>query len=85
MTKQQAIKIAAEYVQSQTDLAESCQAEPAQVFLLDAGRLPSLGSKANLWVVHFPLLLPEGIGTEPSTVIVCVDTVTGVASLPRLL
>jgi len=85
MNKQEAIGVATRYLQSQPELAESCEAEPADVFLLDAGRLPNRDSKADLWVVHFPLRLPEGISIEPSTLIVCVDTVTGEATLPRLL
>jgi hypothetical protein len=85
MTKEEAIRLAIEYLHSRPDLSQSCELEPEDAFLIP-GRYREEPNAADYWIVHFPLILPEGIlCQEPSTRGITVDTVTGETGVAFLL
>lgn len=83
MTREQAVTIAVEYLRSRPDLSEWCRPEPGDAFLIPGQYREVPG--ADFWIVHFPLILPEGVVSSPSTLGVTVDTVTGEPGVASLL
>lgn len=83
MTREQAVTIAVEYPRSRPDLLARCRPEPGDPFLIPGPYAEAPG--ADFWIVHFPLMLAEGVASSPSTLGVTVDTVTGEPGVASLL
>jgi hypothetical protein len=86
MTKQQAMQIAAECLQTLPELRGCCQPDPADAFLVSARFRLEPDAASDAWVVHFPRILPPGVLVqEPDTVGIQVDAATREAKVVPLL
>jgi hypothetical protein len=80
MTKDQAIRIAREFIESMKTL--EINQGSAAAHLVPAHQRPEEDAKTDAWAISFPYIVPKGMVTKPSSFVLLVDVSTGVISLP---